>query len=95
MTSHVGRLYSLAFALVVFFLAWAVVAARPWAAATKPDPRAKALVVRANRLRHEAVILDRLLLAQQRTRATAAATPAPAPRVRIVTLPPITITRSS
>ncbi len=31
MTSHTGRLYALAFALVAFFLAWAVVAAHPWA----------------------------------------------------------------
>ena len=42
MTSHPGRLYALALALVVFFLAWAIVAAHPWAT-TASDPRLRAL----------------------------------------------------
>ena len=37
-TSH--RTYAVAIALVVFFLTWAAVAARPWAT-PKPDPRAR------------------------------------------------------
>ena len=31
MTSHVGRLYALAIAILVFFLTWTAVAAQPWA----------------------------------------------------------------
>ena len=38
MTSHQGRLYALALSLVVFFLAWAVLAAHPWASPST-DPR--------------------------------------------------------
>jgi len=32
MTSHHGRLYALAASILLFFVAWAVVAAHPWAA---------------------------------------------------------------
>ena len=39
MTDHVARLYAGALALLAFFLVWAVIAARPWAAADEPDPR--------------------------------------------------------
>ena len=53
MTSQHGRLYALALALVVFFLAWAVVAARPWATASA-DPRLRTLAVREAQLQHEA-----------------------------------------
>jgi len=60
MTSHHGRLYGLALALVVFFLAWAVVAAHPWATAT-PDPRLKALAVREAQLRHEAKLVGKVV----------------------------------
>jgi hypothetical protein len=128
-TSHAGRLYALALTLVVFFLAWAVVAARPWAKAA-PDPRLQALAAREARLRHEAKLVNRLVtarwtayraalrlreqqiaaarariaaaqLAAQRQAAAAqvAATAAPvsaaAPAVRVVNLPPLTITRTS
>jgi hypothetical protein len=86
MTSHVGRLYALALALVVFFLAWAVVAARPWTT-THPDPRAKALAVRAVQLRREAKLVNALVAARRAH--------APAPAVRVVNLPPITVTRTS
>jgi hypothetical protein len=115
MTSHVGRLYALALALVVFFLAWAVVAARPWAT-TAADPRLKTLAVREARLREEARIVNRVVarrlaayrtalrarnaaIAAAKTRAArqaSASYAAPAAgAVRIVTLPPLTITRSS
>jgi hypothetical protein len=81
MTSHTGRLYSLAFALVVFFLAWAVVAARP-----KPvDP----LAARERQLRQVARLTDQVIARRR------AAAHAPAPSVRVVTLPPVTVTRSS
>lgn len=60
MTSHVGRLYTVALALVVFFLAWAVIAARPWTAAAV-DPRLRALTVREAHLRAEAGIVNRIV----------------------------------
>jgi len=86
MTSHVGRLYAVALVLVVFFLAWALIAARPWASAA-PDPRLKLLAVRAQHLQREAKLVNALLVARR--------TQAPAPAVRVVNLPPITITRTS
>ena len=121
MTSHVGRLYALALGLVVFFLAWAVVAARPWGAPAAADPRHQALVAREHRLRHEAVLVNRIVTrrwavyrkalrarqseiaaakakaAQQAQQAQQAASysAAAAPSVRVVTLPPLTITRTS
>ena len=129
MTSHTGRLYTLASALVVFFLAWAIIAARPWATAS-PDRRLRALDGRAARLRHEAKLVNDVVAARWaaykvalrvRARQIAAAkahiaaaraaaqrqagaaavvqqaapTGAAAPAVRVVTLPPLTITRTS
>ena len=132
MTSHVGRLYALAVALVVFFLTWATVAAHPWSAHATPraDPRAPALAARQLRLRHESVVVARIVRrrwaiyrkqlrrrqqriavvnranaaaarqAQLAARAAAAAppvsiSPAAAPSVRVVGLPPVTVTRTS
>lgn len=111
MTSHVGRLYALALALLVFFLTWAVVAAHPWATSAKADPRIAALVVREQRIRHESVAVRRIvnrrwavyrtqLHARQAQIAAAKQAQAqlasgPAPSVRVVTLPPLTITRTS
>jgi hypothetical protein len=66
MTSHQGRLYALALALVVFFLAWAVVAAHPWAAKTA-DPRLRALTVREAQLRHEAKLVQKVVTARWAT----------------------------
>ena len=63
MTNHQGRLYALALALVVFFLAWAVVAAHPWATAA-PDPRLRALTVRETQLRHEAKLVQKVVAAR-------------------------------
>lgn len=117
MTSHTGRLYALALALVAFFLSWAVVAAHPWATAAG-DPRLQALAAREAQLRHEAKLVNqvvsqrwalykselqtrRLQIAAAKTRAThlaasysASAAPASS-SVRVVTLPPLTITRTS
>jgi hypothetical protein len=130
MTSHVGRLYALALALFVFFLTWATVAAHPWSApaATRADPRAAALAARQVRLRHESVVVARIVrrrwaayrkqlhrrqqriaainranaaAARQAQLAATAAAPAAsgysaaAPSVRVVSLPPVTITRTS
>jgi hypothetical protein len=115
MVSHTGRLYALAFALVVFFLAWALVAARPWATAAA-DPRLKAQAAREARLRNEARLVNRVVaqrwvlyrrelhlrntqIASVRARATqlaSASIAAPVSgAVRVVTLPPLTITRTS
>ncbi len=108
MTSHTGRLYALAVALVVFFLTWAVIAARPWVAA-KPDPRLAALTVREQQLRRESIAVQRLVqqrwaiyrvqLRQRQAQVSAVRqtqlVAAAAPAVRVVTLPPLTVTRTS
>ena len=95
MTSHTGRLYALAVATVVFFLAWAVVAAHPWQQAAA-DPRLKVLAVRQAQLQREAKLVQQIVarrrLAATRSRQLAST---PAPAVRVVTLPPLTITRTS
>jgi len=110
MTSHAARLYAIALALVVFFLAWAVVAAHPWAAAAA-DPRLRALGAREAALRRDARRVNaivarrfaayrtalrerRVEIAAAKQRATQLAAP-PVSNVRIVTLPPLTITRTS
>jgi hypothetical protein len=115
MTSHVGRLYALTFALVVFFLGWAAIAARPWARTA--DPRLQALAVREAQLRREAALVKQLvaqrhaiaqaqLQAQQAGIATgksaaaastsASSAPAsPSLPVKVVNLPPLTVTRTS
>jgi hypothetical protein len=99
MTDHVVRLYALAVAVLVFFLAWAVVAARPWATTTSAagsDPRVQALIVKQQRVRAEALAVRRVLAARrQQAAAGSTTTPPPAPSVRVVTLPPLTITRTS
>lgn len=60
-TSHAGRLYALALALVAFFLVWAVVAAHPWAS-TATDVRVQALAVREAQLRREARAVHRVVV---------------------------------
>jgi hypothetical protein len=126
MTSHVGRLYSLATALLVFFVLWVGIAAHPWASAGS-DPRVAALVAREQQLRRDSVIVHKIVAArwtvykvqlaqrktaiaaaqrrQSRLNAAAAAARAPvatvgasssqSPAVRIVNLPPLTVTRTS
>lgn len=95
MTSHIGRLYVVAVSLFVFFLMWALVAAKPWATA-KPSPRAQLIALREQALRRETKLVNQILrqraaAAKAQTRQLAAAAPA----VRVVTLPPLTITRTS
>lgn len=63
MTSHHGRLYALALSLVAFFLAWAVVAAHPWAATTA-DPRLSALAAREAQLHREATRVQKVVNAR-------------------------------
>lgn len=98
MTSRVLRLYVVAVSLVVFFLVWAVIAARPRPA---QGAAAAALAAREQRLQAESVAVNRLVEQRWATyRAELAARrhvtqAAPAPRVRVVTLPPLTATHSS
>jgi len=118
MTNHVVRLYTLAVAVVVLFLAWAVIAAHPWQVRSRPaaDPRVHALALREQRIRHETVVVRRIVARRWRRyqvalrhrrqqiataqkhhqQAVAAAAAAPsAPSVQVVTLPPLTVTRTS
>jgi hypothetical protein len=111
MTSHVGRLYALAIALLVFFVTWATVAARPWATASRSkDPRLVALAAREQRLRHESLVVRRIVnhrwavyrvqLKRRNAQIATAhraqlAAAAAAPPVRVVNLPPLTVTRTS
>jgi len=112
MTSHVGRLYSIALALFVFFLTWVAIGARPWAATSaEKDPRVAELAKREQRLRHESVVVQRLVrkrwaayrveLRKRQSEIAAAkqaqARPAApaAPAVSVVNLPPVTSTRTS
>ena len=127
MTSYVARLYSLAAAVLMFFVAWAAIAAHPWQThkTAAQDPRYAALQLREQRLRAESVAVKRILdkrwaayraqLALRRheiatikaanaraSAASLASAPASipssggyAPPVRVVTLPPLTITRTS
>jgi hypothetical protein len=116
MTHHVVRLYALAASLLVLFLTWAAIAARPWATTSAgPDPRVAALQIREQRLRQEAIVVRRVVAGRWRTyrialaarqqqiasaqrthrQTVASAGTASAPSVRVVSLPPLTITRTS
>jgi hypothetical protein len=64
MTSHQGRLYALTLGLVVFFLAWAVIAARPWGTTASADPRLRTLAVREAQLRREAKAVSKVVAAR-------------------------------
>lgn len=108
MTSHVGRLYALALAVLVFFLAWAAIAAKPWAQA-KTDARTAALAAREQQLRRERTLVQQIVRqrwatyrAELKARKAAIAAAgkrqrasAGAPAVKVVNLPPLTITRTS
>jgi hypothetical protein len=89
MTSHVARLYALAIALLVFFVLWATIAAHPWVrtSTTRSAASSQTLAVLEQRLRADAALVRAL---GTRPRPTASA-----PLVRVVTLPPLTTTRTS
>ena len=61
MTEHTVRLYAAAVGLVVFFLFWAAIAARPWAATGDPDPRATTIERREQQLARETRRVNRLV----------------------------------
>ena len=106
-TSH--RIYAVVLALAVFLVSWAAIAARPWAT-PKPDPRLAALATREHRLRADATlvqqVVDRRMAAYRAAlrvrqaqiaaaRVRAQQVVAAPPTVRVVNLPPLTITRTS
>ena len=99
MTSHTGRLYALAIAVLAFTLAWSLVAARPWVSAS-PSPQAQVLVLREQALRRETALVNTILrqraaVASKQSATQQLASASAAPAVRVVTLPPLTITRTS
>jgi hypothetical protein len=60
MRSPVLRLYVLSITLLLFFVLWMVIAARPWTAARSGvSPALKALDARERHLRHEARVVER------------------------------------
>lgn len=108
MTDRTLRLYAVVVAVLVFFVAWAAVAAKPWAT-TKTDPRLAVLAKREQQLRADArlvkLVVDKrfatyraALAERQAQSATAARTLAvsqSSAAVRVVNLPPLTITKTS
>jgi hypothetical protein len=61
MTEHTVRLYAAVVGLVVFFLFWAAVAAKPWAATGESDPRAAAIERREEKLARETRRVNRVV----------------------------------
>jgi hypothetical protein len=58
--SRTLRLYVLSVTLLVFFVLWATIDARPWAAArSRASPAVKALAARERHLRYEARVVER------------------------------------
>ena len=111
MTDSSHRLYAVVIAVVVFFVSWAAVAAKPWATAT-PDPRLAALAQREQRLRADGRLVQQVVdqrlaayrvalrarkaqIATALARSLQVAQATVAPAVRVVNLPPLTITRTS
>ena len=110
MTDRVTRLCTLVVAILVFVVVWATVAARPWISA-KPDQRLVALAQRERLLRADAKLVRQIVAAHSATYRSAfaqrqkqlgaastrslAAARVAAPTVRIVNLPPLTITKTS
>ncbi|MGZ4332647.1 MAG: hypothetical protein ACXVRJ_00020 [Gaiellaceae bacterium] len=107
MTSHVARLYALVLGVLVFFVAWASVVARPWASTTTAagDPRLAALAAQQQRVHLESLRVQKIValrwdayrraLANHNTAAAQLASAPAAPAPRVVTLPPLTVTRVS
>jgi hypothetical protein len=108
--TNAARIYALLLATVVFFLAWATVAAHPWQT-TAPDPRVAALAQRRTALQREAIVVQRVVarrwtayrVALARRQALNAAqpvsvtVPAPLPAAAppVVSAPPATSTHTS
>lgn len=98
MTDHFVRLYALVVAVLGFFIAWAMIAAHPWKTAVSAAPTSQVAQLGRyeQRLVRDGALVDRLVrlraadaAAVGKARSLAAVAP------RIVTLPPLTITRTS
>jgi len=61
MTEHTVRLYAAAIGLVVFFLFWAAIAARPWAATGDADPRSAVIERREQQLARDTRRVNRVV----------------------------------
>jgi hypothetical protein len=83
-TEHAPRLYALAGSILGLFLAWAGIAAHPWQSTSSAAPQSTALQTYRRRLNADAALVAALT-----GRRTAASS------VRVVTLPPLTTTRTS
>ena len=100
---HSIRLYTIAATVFTLFVSWAAIAAQPWKTAAAPnlrDARLVALAQRETLLRRDMALVQRIAARpavsaktsrtlQHRRSVTAA------PAVRVVTLPPLVITRTS
>lgn len=95
MASHTGRLYATALALVIFFLGWAAIAARPWVTTAKVDPRMQVLAVRQAALQQQAKLVATIVAQRHAAAAKAATTQNVSAAVKVVNLPPLTVTRTS
>ena len=85
MTNDVARLYALAASILALFLTWLGIAAQPRGASKSEPPPPPELARLERRLALDAVLLAQLAA----TRRTAPSL------VRVVTLPPLTTTRTS
>jgi hypothetical protein len=62
MTRHLARAYAAAATVLVLFLAWAVISTNPWSTASAAvDPRVTALHTREAKLRHETIVVRRVV----------------------------------
>lgn len=62
MTNTIGRFWAVAVALVVFFILWAVLAAKPWTSSGTPaDPRLTALQAREQKVQTRALTVQQTL----------------------------------
>ena len=99
MTKHVARLYALVAGVLTFFVAWAAVAAHPWAPTAAVDPRVAALAARQQQIQLESLRVQKIVTArwsaQRGALASQTLAAAPAPSVRIVKLPPLVVTKTS
>ena len=61
-TNAIGRFWAVAVALVVFFILWAVLAAKPWTSSGTPaDPRLSALQAREQKVQNRALAAQQTL----------------------------------
>lgn len=89
MTRHIVRLYIASASVLGLFLAWAGIAAHPWpqTQSSAAGAQAQALAQYQQRLQLDAALVRKLTVPES--------VQAPTPRVQIVTLPPLTTTKTS